>query len=586
MAELASEPRLLSGARLATEQMRAIVWLRWRILANGFRRKGGAGELVARILLFPLFAILALLPTLGAGTLAWYCASAHQLDRLVWVLWGAVALTQLVNINLGQPGTTFDPVELIRFPMPLRRFVLVRLCFGLLTPGNVIVSLISLAVAVGLTVAHPSLCVPALLTMLVFALTNVLFTRMIFAWVDRWLSTRRAREVFTAFIFVFSLSIQYVNVRFNPGFQHNRNRYVVGLGQDPQQSLEPLQATLRRVHPFVAWLPPELSTRALVAASKARTLPWSANTGGCALFSAAFLAVYSLRMRTEFHGENLSDTAIATVAAPIRAARRTTPLADTSPLPFSAEHSESRPRRSLLPPTLAPLLSKELLVLRRNMGLFYGLVAPAVMVFLFAGRMSSRSGSHWVLLGAVAYALLGISPMSYNSFGFEGTGAQFYFFAPIKLRDIFFAKNLFGVLLAVTEVLVVVLITSYVAGRPRLTDCVFAVLWATGTLLINTTLGNLRSVSAPKKVNPGRTMTKAQSAVSGYIAIGVLLGCVALGFGCELLTIYLRREWIGLTLMLLFAAAGIAIYAHGLAGIEAYALARRDILFEELGKKT
>jgi hypothetical protein len=38
----------------------------------------------------------------------------------------------------------------------------------------------------------------AFLALLVFAAANVLFNRMLFAWVDRWLSTRRAREIFTA----------------------------------------------------------------------------------------------------------------------------------------------------------------------------------------------------------------------------------------------------------------------------------------------------------------------------------------------------------------------------------------------------
>ena len=129
MAELTGDLRRYVGPRLAIGQLTAIAWLRWRILANGFRRKGGAGELIARILLFPLFAALALVPTGIAGVLAWYFTNTGQLPSVVWILWGALLLTQLLNVNLGQPGTTFDPLELIRFPMPLRRFVLVRLCF-------------------------------------------------------------------------------------------------------------------------------------------------------------------------------------------------------------------------------------------------------------------------------------------------------------------------------------------------------------------------------------------------------------------------------------------------------------------------
>ena len=61
------------------------------------------------------------------------------------MLWGTFAFCQLLNINLGQPGSTFDPTQLIRFPLRLRNYVLIRLCFGLLTPANVIGSMIALS---------------------------------------------------------------------------------------------------------------------------------------------------------------------------------------------------------------------------------------------------------------------------------------------------------------------------------------------------------------------------------------------------------------------------------------------------------
>ena len=51
---------------------------------------------------------------------------------------------------------------------------------------------------------------------ILFALVNIFFTRMVFSWIDRWLSTRRAREIFTGMIFVVSFGIQYINFTFNP----------------------------------------------------------------------------------------------------------------------------------------------------------------------------------------------------------------------------------------------------------------------------------------------------------------------------------------------------------------------------------
>lgn len=577
MAELSGSGARTGTAPVASQQFVAIAWLRWRILANGFRRKGGAGELIARILLMPVFAALALLPTAAAGVLSFLFAGRGNLGYIVWILWGAVALTQLLNINLSQPGTTFDPTELIRFPMPLRRYIAVRLCFGLLSPANIIVTLISLAVFIGVSIARPHLLIPAAIVMFVFALTNVLFTRMIFAWVDRWLSTRRAREIFTAFIFLFSLGIQYANVRFNPGFEHNHQRRHRRSAPD----LRPMQKVAHRVHPYIAWLPPELTSAAINSASQNRPVLFLADTAACACFAVLFLGVYGLRMRTEFRGEVLSDVANATRA-------KAPPVPKTQPVsvpaaPLSA--SPSAPAKKLLPSTLVPLLSKELLVLRRNIGLLYGLIVPVVMVLLFAGRVSARNGSHWVLLAAVAYALLGISPMSYNSFGTEGTGAQLYFFAPVSLREVFFAKNVFTTLLAVVEVIAVVAVTSYVAGRPSPMDCVFAILWAIGTLLLNTTLGNLRSVSAPKVVAPGRTMRRAQNQVSAYIAMGILFACAGFGFACQVAAGYLHRAWLASAVMLVFVAGATIAYMRGLRGIESYTLDRRDTLLEELGKK-
>ncbi len=88
--------------------------------------------------------------------------------------------------------------------------------------------------------------------------------------------------------------------------------------------------------------------------------------------------------------------------------------------------------------------AKELLYLRRNTGLFYGLVMPLVMVMIFAGRWTVRAGTHGplIFLSALAYGLLGVFPMSFNSFGLEGTGAQTYFFAPVRLREVMIGKNL------------------------------------------------------------------------------------------------------------------------------------------------
>ncbi len=567
----------IGAARLGGAQLRAIAWLRWRILANSFRRRGGMGEFVGRLLLLPIFLALALLPTVLAGFLAWTFAQEGSWNRLSLVFWGTFGLTQLLNINLGQPGTTFDPTELIRFPMALRSYILVRLSFGLLSPANVLVTLMSAAVFVGVTVARPAIWPFALAATAAFAAANVLFSRMLFAWIDRWLSTRRAREIFTALIFAGSLLVQYVNVTYNPGFQHGRHRGAA------TEKMQHAQRIYHQAHGWLVGLPPELAGASMLAARQGRFAASLTDAALVACYGALFLGVYTLRMRTEYRGENLSDQANA-VRAPARNAASPQAHAPAVPAPGATSSIAAGKRRAF--PFLAPLLGKEVLTLRRNTGLLYGIIAPTVMVFLFAGRLSFRGASHWLLLMAVGYALLGIAPLSYNSFGLEGPGAQFYFMAPVSLREVFFAKNLMQLLLALFEVAVVIVIVAFTAGRPSLRDVLFVSLWALGALLLNLALGNLRSVSAPKQVKPGRTMNRAQSQVSAWIAIGVLGACAGLAFGVEVLALYLHLPWLSVALIAVFAAAGLIVYQQGLRQIGSYAMDRRESLFEELGKKT
>jgi ABC-2 type transport system permease protein len=189
-------------------QFAALAYLRWCLFRNSFRRKGGVGELVSRILFFPIIGIIAFGPIVGCGFAAYYIVSSGHLNMLPVLTWGIFLLWQLVSINIAQPNLSFDINIILRFPLSFPRYLAARLVFGLLGASNVIGTCALLAADIGIGIAHPSLLPWSTLLLAVYALTNIVFTRMIFAWIDRWLSTRRAREVLTAFILFFSLGIQ------------------------------------------------------------------------------------------------------------------------------------------------------------------------------------------------------------------------------------------------------------------------------------------------------------------------------------------------------------------------------------------
>lgn len=587
---------LVAEGRWAQRQTRAqyaaIARLRWRMLVNIARRTNTPGEIAGRVILYLVMTCFAVFLTLAAGGAAWLLVREGHL-RLLWLLfWGIFALCQLLNINLGQPGTTFDPTQLIRFPLGVPTYVAIRLFFNLLSPANIMAMLMSLAAAVGIVLAQPRLWLYASAASTVFAVTNVLFSRMIFAWVDRWLSTRRAREVFTAAVFVLSLSFQYVNFTFNPGLnrshgrsrQHGRQDGSPGgrpaSDQATRQRVDEVTGAYRRAEPLLRFTPPNLIGQAIGAGAEGRPAVFLAETAGCAAYAALFLLVFALRTRTEFRGESLSDTAARSTlpALPLRphpAVRA--PAGRVPPAPGDA-------KPGLLPGPLVALLGKEWTYMRRNTGLLYGLVTPLFLVVLFALRMGRNVTSAWIVPMAIAYSLVGIAPMSYNSFGLDGTGAQLYFMAPVPLRRVFFAKNLMHFAMAALEVAVVLGVMSYVSHPPPVVTLLGILLWVCGSLLLNTSLGNRRSITAPKKINLGRMSGKQASQGSSLLSLGVLVACVAYGAGVLALAAWSDRPWLSLPCFAALAAAGLVVYRQSLDSLQAFTLAHRDSLFEELGK--
>jgi ABC-2 type transport system permease protein len=561
-------------------QFAAIAWLRWRILANSLRRKGGSGEVVGRIFVVLVFASIAVFFVAGSGIAAYYLAGHGHLNRISWMLWGIFILCQLLNIQLGQPATTFDPTQLIRFPLRGDTYVAIRLFFGLLTPANIVGALMCFAVAVGIGIAAPALRIYALLALGVFAATIVLFSRMVFAWVDRWLSTRRAREVFTGIIFAGSLGIQWANFTFNPAYNHHHTHGI------SRQHIHFVVSLYHRAQPLLAALPPDLSASSLVAANRAAVTSFFAYTLASALFAAAFLIVFALRMRTEFRGESLSDAAngVSRTARVSRTAVKPpeAKLAASTSVPAAIPSALSIPFG--VPPVIVSVLGKEILYVRRHMGILYGLIMPIFLVLIFASKFASRSNSLWIFPSAVAYTLLAICPLSYNSFGLEAAGTQFYFLAPVRMRDIVLAKNLFNFLMALVEMVAIFAIISYMAAMPSLQTAAAALLWAAGTLAINTIFGNRRSIITPKTINPQRVANKQTSQLSAFISMGILALSAVFGAGLFGICLWSHQQWALVPVFALFAAIGIGIYIQSLGSLDQFALDHREEMFTELCK--
>jgi ABC-2 type transport system permease protein len=561
MAELTTQlaPETHWTATQTRAQFGTIAWLRWRMLLNGFRRKGGAGEMAARIILYPVMAGFAFGPTLLAGGGAFYFVHIGRADRISLLLWVTFGFCQLLNIQLGQPGSTFDPTQLIRFPLSSSRYTAIRLFFGLLTPANVIGTMMSLAIAVGAALAEPALWPYALVSLAIFAAANVLFSRMIFAWVDRWLATRRAREVFTTLIFAFSLGAQYLNFTYNPAY----NRH--GGHTAPTHRFTAITAFYHSVQPYVQMLPPELATNSLISAQQGQSSGFADETLGDAGWAAIFLAVFALRMRTEFRGENLSDAANS-VAKPKKPSAAIRPAASAAAL--STPQVEAPSRTFGLHPIAAAQWSKEFLYVRRNQGILFAMVMPIVIAAFLVIRWSSRSSAGWVFPAALAYVMLGLIPLSFNSWGL----------------DVMLGKNLMSFSLALAEVLVILGVVTYIGQLPPVLIVLSTLLWVAGTLLFSTALGNQRSLASPKKMSLTTMNRRQTSQLSGLISLGIMMAAITIGAGVFLPATYFHAQWILLPAFAVYTAGGFWVYNRMLNSIDRFAHTHREQLFLELCK--
>jgi ABC-2 type transport system permease protein len=552
-------------------QFAALANLRWHIFRNGFRRKGGGGELAARIILFPILALVAIGPIIGSGVAAYLMVSSGRIAMLPILTWALFGLWMLVVLNISPPGLSFDINTIIRFPLSFPRYLAARIVFGLLSASTVIGTLAILSAAIGIAIAKPSLAPWATLVLAAFALANIFFTRMVLVWVERWLSTRRAREIFTAFFLFASLGFQYINLNFNPGLQSRHHRAA--------SHLPLLRKIFHAIQPIAALLPPGLTASSIVRYSQSHFFVAAALLFALALFAALFFSIYSWRMYREFRGENLSE-----VTQPNQPAARRAP-AVPHPTHVSGAVLTTRTSTFGLNSTIIACLQKEFIYLRRNINQLYGFVAPIFMVFLFANRLSvSGRFGNFLFPVAIAYSVLGVSILSYNALGMDGSGVQLYFMAPARMRDIFLAKNLTGFLLNLVELVIVFAVIAFTARPPSLLITLATVLWLLFATFINGAVGNLRSLAAPKKIDLTKASRKQASQLSVLIALGILVVCAAIGFAVLALAGNFGRPWLMIPILLALAIAAFTFYVVVLNRLDTIAFNHREALAEELCK--
>jgi ABC-2 type transport system permease protein len=565
---------------LARAQYSALACLRWHIFVNGLRSRHGAFEVGARAVTYALYGIMGLGLGFSAGAVAYALAYSQKWLFFPIVFWLVFLIWQIVPVMLASFQEQFDLGTLLRFPVGFRSFFLLYVVFGLSDVSTILGGLCCFGVWIGVTMARPDLCAWTALSLAVFAAFNLLLVRAIFAWIDRWLSQRRTREILALIFTVFFLVAQLMNPAV---WQHSHFGTKSHMEQqEVEQFLD--GPWIRTANHVQQWLPPGLAGVALRHAAGQQTAPALGSLAGLGFFVLAAGGALGLRLGAEYRGEELGAAPALkkTAASHGRAGTGRESAAERSNEVRLAEAGST----AALP--IAAIIEKEVRTLFRTLPLLYAVGAPLVLVLVVSSSFI-RGGPHphTPLLAfplCVFFAQLGFRQLFSNSLGAEGPGIQLYFLSPTPMRTVMLAKNLFhSVVFAVVLVLAGVL-AALRLGAPDGVMVAATAAWLLFVLPSSLAVGNIFSLTMPFRVNPVRLSRQRPSQASTLLSLLLQAGMVGVGALVLELCSIAGMLWLAVPLFLALAGVAMIVWLRILGNSDDIAARRKDLLIATLMK--
>jgi len=537
-------------------QLSAIANLRWRMFVNSLRTKRGKMELASRIIVTLAFSVGGLGGFAAAAGFAWYFTSQGKAEFLAILLWPVLFFWQVFPVMATAFTNNPDSSELLRFPLTYRSYFVIRLAYGFFDPASALGTVCLLGILTGVSFARPLLFPWSLLVLVTFGLFNLILMQTIFAWVERWLAQRRTREILGVLFILFMLSFQLIGpvmerLEKKPHPEWNRAAEVAAQVQ--------------------AVLPPGLASDAIAQASHAQYLAGFSSLLFLGTLTMAIGYLLHLRLRRQFHGENLSESA-------------------ARPVVISAQGLQVGWDLPGFSQSVAAVFEKEMRYLGRSGPMLLTLIMPIFMLLIFRlGPMNPMRQSGFLshtpdmaFPSAAAYALLVLTNLVYNSFGGDGGGIQFFYASPANFSQIVLGKNLaHGAILAANTALVWIAVTFlYAPPTPAVLIATLAGLLFAAPL--NFTAGNLLSIYSPKKRDFSTFGRQNASQMTVLISLGVQLVIVGVGAAAFLVARFYKNPWIAGLAFLLLSAISFPLYVTVLKRLDQIAVDRRETLIGEL----
>ncbi|HET9551582.1 MAG TPA: hypothetical protein VFP50_01310 [Anaeromyxobacteraceae bacterium] len=533
-------------ASLRDTPLAAFAELRFLLAWRRLRARGGAAELVARVVGYLMLAPAAVIFSglVAAGT--WRAARAGRglqaelpVNALlfgVWQAWTAVALSL-------QEGESVDLRRFLVYPLRAGRLYAYGLVASVLgDPFALFWCVLLLGGLAGAAVGRlGGWLVPLGLALALFAAGTAAWVALLQEAAGRLLRGRRLRQLLVALV--------YVGATF------------AGLALAGQRrSVSPAQVV--QVLSVVQWIgwPAAFAAgaaRRLFAGELAASLPWLGGLG-LATAGAGWVAFRLALASARSGGEG----------APAKGATAGTGWATAA-----------------LRGSVGPLLEREAKhLLRHPLPGVLALVIPGMAGFVAwkaLPHIPAEAGEvvrALPLLGFALYTHLATQVFWLNAFGWDRGGARLLFLAPLDLADVLLAKNGATYALSAGLYLGCTALTALVAGLPPAWALAAAVALHAGVAPFFYGLGNLVSVLNPR-VSP-MTLQRSGSlpALSGLVGMGIVSAVSALFALPVLLALKLDEGWVLPAAWAALGAAGFVAYRATLPRVARLLSARREPL--------
>ena len=500
------------------EQLRTILWLRWRLMRNQWRRTGGLGAIIAALISVAAFIIAAGL--FVGSLLAAVYTLGHATPTVIMGIWFGVTCFFLFVWMIGllaelQRSEMIDLQKFLHLPVALGQMFVINYLVSHFTLSIILVVPAMLGLGLGLAISRG----PEMLLVLPLALAMVF---MITAWtycLRGWLAAvmtnpRRRRTIIMSITFGIILLCQLPNLYFQVFLRHevaqSHPPRAAAPAQHPARTDTPaphpaLDASTKNIFQNLLlvenYLPPLWVPVGAGALAEGRAWPALLGTLGCfGLGALGLRRAYRSTLRF-YHGETGGLAAIKT-NNPAPAIKPSAPRAKNKKsflelsLPFMPEQSSA-----LALATFQSLLRAPEVKMAWASSFIVTIVIGASVVFRATANVPDIA-KPFIATAAIVFPVFFLAQFFANQFGFDRDGFRSLMLSPADRRFILLGKNLAMLPVAATFGALLITLTAIRLQLPPLT--ILATLFQLATVLLIASLaGNLLSILNPFRIQAG-----------------------------------------------------------------------------------